>query len=138
MLYGHVYVAQVSVSHPEHFLKVLKEAESYDGPSMVTAYCPCRDHTVDLGDMVDLCREAVDSGYFPLYRYDPRLPQPFVMDSDIRQDVLPFLKKHPPEQTARDCEGTVRRHATRDPASQQDGQAVGGPCGTDPCEHADP
>ena len=93
MLYGHVYVAQVSVSHPEHFLKVLKEAESYDGPSMVTAYCPCRDHTVDLGDMVDLCREAVDSGYFPVYRYDPRLSQPFIMHSDIRQDVLPFLKK---------------------------------------------
>lgn len=93
MLYGHVYVAQVSISHPEHLLKVMKEAESYKGPSLVTAYCPCRDHSVDLGDMVQLCKEAVDTGYFPLYRYDPRQAQPFQLDSDIRQDVLPFLKR---------------------------------------------
>ena len=76
MTYEHVYVASVCLSNQSHLLQTLIEADRYDGPSFVVAYAPCIQQQVrpeGLNDMFDECRFAVDSGYWPLYRYNPDL-----------------------------------------------------------------
>lgn len=70
-----------------HALKAIKEAESYDGPSIVIAYAPCINHGIKGGMGRTQSREkaAVASGYWHLFRYDPRLEDegknPFQLDS---------------------------------------------------------
>ena len=88
MSYGYVYVAQVSIgSNKQHLLKVLNEAESYKGPSLVIAYAPCVNHGISagMGKSLEEGIKAVDSGYWHLYRFDPRLSEqgmnPFQLDS---------------------------------------------------------
>ncbi|MFH1101771.1 MAG: pyruvate:ferredoxin (flavodoxin) oxidoreductase [Methanobacteriota archaeon] len=88
MSYGYVYVASVSMgSNKNQFLKALKEAESYPGPSLIIAYAPCINHGIKqgMGKSQEEAKRAVDSGYWPLYRYDPRLvtegKKPFQLDS---------------------------------------------------------
>jgi len=74
MMYGHVYVARVAMGANEtQTLKAFLEAESYDGPSIIIAYCHCIAHGIDMVKGMDQQRLAVESGYWPLYRYDPRL-----------------------------------------------------------------
>jgi pyruvate-ferredoxin/flavodoxin oxidoreductase len=73
MTYGHVYVARIALGAKDaHAVKVLQEAEAFPGPSLIIAYAHCVAHGYDLTDGVDHQRMAVDSGYWPLYRYDPR------------------------------------------------------------------
>ena len=73
MMYGHVYVAQVALgSQLNHTLKALQEAEAYDGPSLVIAYSPCEEHGYDLAKSHEQMKDLVKSGFWPLYRYDPR------------------------------------------------------------------
>ncbi len=73
MSYGHVYVASVAMgSNDNHTVKALVEAESYDGPSLVIAYSHCIAHGYDLKNGFEQQKLAVDSGIWPLYRYDPR------------------------------------------------------------------
>ncbi|NLX62646.1 MAG: pyruvate:ferredoxin (flavodoxin) oxidoreductase, partial [Tissierellia bacterium] len=86
--YGYVYVAQVAMgANMNHLLKVLKEAESYDGPSLIIAYAPCINHGIKGGMGVSIAQEklAVETGYWHLYRFDPRRKEegknPFVLDS---------------------------------------------------------
>jgi pyruvate-ferredoxin/flavodoxin oxidoreductase len=88
MSYGYVYVAQVAMgaNHAQYF-NVLKEAEAYDGPSLVIAYAPCISHGLK-GGMGDSQREmklAVACGYWQMFRYNPLLEQegknPFTLDS---------------------------------------------------------
>nr|WP_308592763.1 pyruvate:ferredoxin (flavodoxin) oxidoreductase [uncultured Criibacterium sp.] len=86
--YGYVYVAQVAIgANKNHFLKVLKEAESYHGPSLIIAYAPCISHGLKEGMGRSIANEgkAVDAGYWHLYRYNPLLAQegknPFTLDS---------------------------------------------------------
>jgi len=88
MNYGYVYVASVALgSNMNHVLKVMKEAESYPGPSLIIAYAPCINHGIKKGMGKTLCEEklAVQVGYWPLYRFDPRLKEkdenPFSLDS---------------------------------------------------------
>ncbi|MBQ0042167.1 MAG: pyruvate:ferredoxin (flavodoxin) oxidoreductase [Lachnospiraceae bacterium] len=84
MTYGNVYVAQVAMgANPSQLLKVLKEAEEYDGPSLIIAYCPCQTHGIKAGmnSTMQEMKRAVESGYWPLYHYDPRLENPMVVDS---------------------------------------------------------
>jgi pyruvate-ferredoxin/flavodoxin oxidoreductase len=88
MTYGYVYVASVAMgSNKNQLIKALKEAESYPGPSLIIAYSPCINHGIKLGMGKTQYEEkiAVDSGYWPLYRYDPRLSEegknPFQLDS---------------------------------------------------------
>ncbi|MDY3868503.1 MAG: pyruvate:ferredoxin (flavodoxin) oxidoreductase [Pyramidobacter sp.] len=88
MSYGHVYVAQVALgADPAHLIKVLKEAESYDGPSLIIAYAPCINHGIVKGMSYAQpeSKLAVASGYWHLYRYDPRRAEkgenPFTLDS---------------------------------------------------------
>jgi pyruvate-ferredoxin/flavodoxin oxidoreductase len=73
MAYGHVYVAQVAFGAKDaQTVRAFVEAESYDGPSIIIAYCPCIAHGYDLADNLDHQNAVVDSGAWTLYRYDPR------------------------------------------------------------------
>ena len=80
--YGSVYVAQIALGadNPQT-VKALAEAESYDGPSLVIAYSHCIAHGIEMATAMAHQKEAADSGYWPLYRYDPRLDHPFQLDS---------------------------------------------------------
>ena len=88
MTYGYVYVAQVAMGASQNqFLKALREAEAYPGPSLIIAYSPCINHGLRMG--MDKSQEeqkfAVDAGYWHLYRYNPLLEKegknPFELDS---------------------------------------------------------
>ena len=88
MSYGYVYVAQVAMgADPAQTLKAIREAEAYDGPSIVICYCPCIEHGMKASMGLSQIEEkkAVECGYWHLYRYDPRLKEegknPFQMDS---------------------------------------------------------
>ena len=84
MVYGHVYVASVSMgANRMQTIKAMKEAEAYDGPSIVIAYSPCIEHGIKGGLTNHQKRQkaAVASGYWTLYRYNPELETPLVIDS---------------------------------------------------------
>lgn len=88
MSYGYVYVAQIAMgANQAQTLKTLIEAESYDGPSLVIAYAPCISHGIKGGMKQSQVREkeAVECGYWHMYRFDPRLEEagknPFQLDS---------------------------------------------------------
>ena len=71
--YGNVYVAHVAIGADNaQTVKVLAEAESWEGPSLVIAYSTCIAHGIDMSTSMTHQVEAVRSGYWPLYRYDPR------------------------------------------------------------------
>lgn len=75
MAYGHVYVAQVSLgANPMQALKAFQEAESYNGPSLIICYSPCQEHGIKggLSNAQIIEKKAVECGYFPIFRYDPR------------------------------------------------------------------
>lgn len=84
MEYGHAYVASVSMgANQMQTIKALKEAESYDGPSIVIAYCPCAEQGIK-GGLVKaplVQKAAVECGYVTLYRFDPRNEKPLTIDS---------------------------------------------------------
>jgi pyruvate-ferredoxin/flavodoxin oxidoreductase len=72
--YGNVYVAQVALgANDAHTLKTFIEAEAHDGPSLIIAYSHCIAHGIDMSKGMNQQKMAVDSGYWPLYRYDPML-----------------------------------------------------------------
>ena len=86
--YGYVYVAQVAMgANQNQFLKVIQEAESYDGPSLIICYAPCIAHGIKtgMGTTQRRSKEAVDAGYWHLWRFDPRVKaegkNPFFLDS---------------------------------------------------------
>lgn len=86
--YGYVYVAQVAMgANQGQTLKAIREAESYNGPSIVIAYSPCISHGLrkGMGHAQSEQKAAVESGYWHLWRYDPRLEEqglnPFQLDS---------------------------------------------------------
>ncbi len=73
MSYGHVYVARIAFgAKDQQTVQALQEAEAYDGPSLVIAYSHCIAHGYDLAFGADQQKRAVDSGVWPLYRFDPR------------------------------------------------------------------
>jgi pyruvate-ferredoxin/flavodoxin oxidoreductase len=88
MTYGYVYVAQVAMGASQNqFLKTLREAEAYPGPSLVIAYSPCINHGLREGmdKSQEQQKKAVDAGYWHLYRFNPLLEKegknPFELDS---------------------------------------------------------
>ena len=114
--YGYVYVAQVAMgSNQSQYFKALKEAEAYDGPSLIIAYSPCINHGLKngMGGTQNESKLAVESGYWHLFRYNPMLEaegkNPFELDSkepqwDKFQDFLKgevrytaLLKAYPEE-----------------------------------------
>jgi pyruvate-ferredoxin/flavodoxin oxidoreductase len=73
MTYGHVYVAQVAFgAKDEQTLKAFEEADSYRGTALIVAYSPCINHGYDLTFGAEQSKLAVDTGYWPLFRFDPR------------------------------------------------------------------
>jgi pyruvate-ferredoxin/flavodoxin oxidoreductase len=86
MTYGYVYVAQVAMgANARQTIQAFREAESYDGPSLIIAYSTCIAHGINMAKGMDQEELAVKSGYWPLYRYDPRLREqgenPLQLDS---------------------------------------------------------
>ena len=74
MSYGNIYVAQIALgANDAQALKALEEAESYDGPSLIIAYCHCINHGINMAEGLKHQKNAVDCGQWPLYRFDPRL-----------------------------------------------------------------
>jgi pyruvate-ferredoxin/flavodoxin oxidoreductase len=93
MTYGYVYVAQVAMgADPAQLVKAVKEAEEYDGPSVIIAYTPCSSHGICIGmhRVQEEMKRAVESGYWLLYRYDPRLEHPFHLDS--KAPTMPYTE----------------------------------------------
>ena len=88
MTYGYIYVAQVATgANQNQFFKAIKEAEAYDGPSIIIAYSPCIAHGIKSGMGSAQAEEkfAVEAGYWNLYRFNPDLEKqgksPFIFDS---------------------------------------------------------
>jgi pyruvate-ferredoxin/flavodoxin oxidoreductase len=88
MSYGYVYVAQVAMgANQSQYLKALREAEAYPGPSLIIAYSPCINHGIraGMGKTNEQQEHAVEAGYWSLYRYNPLLENegknPFQLDS---------------------------------------------------------
>ena len=85
MAYGHVYVASIAMgANKNQTLKAIKEAESYDGPSLIIAYSPCAEHGIKggLSNHQKTQAKAVECGYVTLYRFDPRNEEkPLTIDS---------------------------------------------------------
>ncbi|HOA25369.1 MAG TPA: thiamine pyrophosphate-dependent enzyme, partial [Aggregatilineales bacterium] len=93
MSYGNVYVAQVAMgANDTQTMRAFLEAESYDGPSLIIAYSHCIEHGYNLTQGLSQQELAVKSGYWPLYRFDPRLKEqgknPFQLDS--REPSIPL------------------------------------------------
>ncbi len=86
MSYGYVYVAQVSMgANMNQLMKAMKEAEAYNGPSLIIAYATCINHGVNMSNAMGEMKKAVDCGYWQLYRFNPTLADegknPFTLDS---------------------------------------------------------
>ncbi|WP_425805839.1 pyruvate:ferredoxin (flavodoxin) oxidoreductase [Desulfitobacterium sp. Sab5] len=95
MSYGYVYVAQIALgANMSQALKAIKEAEAYNGPSLIIAYAPCINHGLKAGMMksVSEAKKAVETGYWHLYRFNPDTAEqgknPFTIDS--KEPTAPF------------------------------------------------
>lgn len=101
MTYGNVYVAAVGLGYDfNQCVKAVKEAVSYNGPSLILAYAPCINHGIltGLSDTQGVIKNAVESGYWPIFRYDPRLKAlgkaPLIMDCNSDFELLDDFKKN--------------------------------------------
>jgi pyruvate-ferredoxin/flavodoxin oxidoreductase len=88
MTYGNIYVATVSMgANPNQVVKAFAEAEAYDGPSLILAYSHCIAHGIDMETGLDSQKDAVASGHFPLFRFNPELAaqgkNPLQLDSKL-------------------------------------------------------
>jgi len=98
MSYGYVYVASIAMgANKVQALKAIREAEAYNGPSIIIAYAPCINHGIDMAFTQQEEKKAVDSGYWMLYRFNPELKKegknPFILDSkEPKIPVVDFLK----------------------------------------------
>ena len=96
MSYGNVYVASICMgANRQQTLKAIQEAEAHNGPSIIIAYAPCIAHGIK-GDMrmsqVE-AKRAVDAGYWPLYRYNPNMENPFVWETkDATASFQDFIR----------------------------------------------
>ena len=95
MIYGNVYVAHVAMGSSDmQTLKAFLEAEAWNGPSLIIAYSHCIAHGYDMKHGLDQQKLAVQSGYWPLFRYNPALADegknPFLLDS--RAPAIPLQK----------------------------------------------
>jgi len=86
MSYGYIYIAKIALgANPQQAIKALVEAEAYDGPSLILCYAQCINHGIDMLEGYKEQKLAVDSGHWPLYRYNPMLAKegknPLQLDS---------------------------------------------------------
>ena len=92
MSYGYIYIACISMgANKNQALKAIREAEAFDGPSIIMAYAPCINHGFPMSQTMLEEKKAVDTGYWLLYRFNPDLKKegknPFVLDS--KKPTLP-------------------------------------------------
>ncbi|MGE5682520.1 MAG: pyruvate:ferredoxin (flavodoxin) oxidoreductase [Bacillota bacterium] len=114
MSYGNVYVGKVAMGANDlHTIKTFLEAEAYDGPSLIIAYSHCIAHGIDMAKGLDCQKAAVESGHWPLFRYNPELAaegkNPLKLDSKApkikveeyayNETRYTMLKKSNPEQS---------------------------------------
>ncbi len=95
MTYGNVYVAQIAMgANDAQTIKAIVEAEAYDGPSLIIAYSHCINHGINMAKGMEQQKLAVQSAYWPLFRFDPRRAakgeNPLVIDS--KAPALPLEK----------------------------------------------
>ncbi|MEL0454929.1 pyruvate:ferredoxin (flavodoxin) oxidoreductase [Flavobacteriaceae bacterium SZ-1-7] len=89
--YGNVYVAQVAMGAKDmQTLKAIEEAEAYDGPSLIIAYSHCGDHGYNLKDAAIHQEKAVETGYWPLFRFDPSKPKGKKFKLDSKAPAAPL------------------------------------------------
>jgi pyruvate-ferredoxin/flavodoxin oxidoreductase len=115
MNYGNVYVAQIAMGGSDvQTVRAFLEAESYDGPSLIIAYSHCIAHSIDMAKGMQQQKLAVESAYWPLYRFDPRLKAegriPLQLDSGAPKIPL---------QTYAYNEGRYRMLQQSDPATAE-------------------
>ncbi|MCL2497126.1 MAG: pyruvate:ferredoxin (flavodoxin) oxidoreductase [Symbiobacteriaceae bacterium] len=97
MSYGYVYVASVSMGASQtQFIRAISEGEAYPGPSLIIAYAPCINHVINMTNSQQIAKAAVESGYWPLYRYNPELEEnganPLLLDfKELTGDFQAFL-----------------------------------------------
>ena len=104
MAYGNVYVAQVAMGASDmQTVKALLEAEAWPGPSLVIAYSTCIAHGIDMATSMTHQKDAVRSGYWPLYRYNPGEARA------ARSTSTPSRRRMPLREFA--CQGGPLRHA---------------------------
>jgi pyruvate-ferredoxin/flavodoxin oxidoreductase len=127
MTYGNIYVARVSLANPAQCVKAFLEADAYDGPSLIIAYSHCIAHGINMTTAVDNCKDAVNCGYWPLFRYNPALAaegkNPLQLDSKdpsigfdefaSKQNRFRVLKKANPEHAEELMEASAKDAATR-------------------------
>ncbi len=115
MAYGDVYVAQVAMgANMTQVVKAFEEAEAHPGPSLIIAYSPCIAHGIDMSKMAGHQKMAVDSGYWPLYRYDPEREATGErgLRLDSRKPKIPFRE-------FAETEGRFAMLARSDPATAE-------------------
>jgi pyruvate-ferredoxin/flavodoxin oxidoreductase len=139
MSYGHVYVAKVAIGAKDaQTVKAFQEAESFPGPSLILAYSPCIAHGYDLAMSAEQTKLAVETGYWPLFRYDPRRVEQglnaLAMDSNAPKGELSRFtsnearfriveKQHPEafkQMMAEATEENTRRYAAYEKLSRLD------------------
>ena len=90
--YGDVYVAQIALGGDNaQAVRALWEAEQYPGPALLIAYSHCIEHGIEMEQGMLHQKDAVDTGYWPLYRYDPRQAKPLRLDSRRKRPLTEFL-----------------------------------------------
>ena len=98
MTYGTIYVARVALgARDTQTLQALREAESFPGPSLIIAYAHCIAHGISMSEGMDHQKLAVETGYWPLYRFDPRRAargeSPLVLDSPApKLDLVSYTR----------------------------------------------
>jgi pyruvate-ferredoxin/flavodoxin oxidoreductase len=128
MSYGNIYVAQVAYgSNMTQLVKAFQEAEAYEGPSLIIAYAHCIAHGIDMGTATDLHKDAVESGFWPLYRFNPSLAEigknPLQLDSKsptgdleefmYKQNRFRALRQSNPDRAAMLLDAIKRDVSTR-------------------------
>ncbi|HHQ4441055.1 TPA: pyruvate:ferredoxin (flavodoxin) oxidoreductase [Aeromonas veronii] len=101
MMYGHVYVAQISLgAQMNQTVKAIQEAEAYPGPSLIIAYSPCEEHGYDMAESHEQMKQLTATGFWPLYRFDPRRADegklPLALDSRAPNASLAETLRHEP------------------------------------------
>lgn len=89
--YGNVYVAQIAMGAKDmQSLKAIQEAAAYPGPSLIIAYAHCGEHGYELNHAVSQQEKAIDSGYWPLFRFDPSKPKGKRFSLDSKAPSIPL------------------------------------------------
>jgi pyruvate-ferredoxin/flavodoxin oxidoreductase len=89
--YQNVYVAQIAIGAKDlQTLKAIEEAAAYPGPSVIIAYSHCGEHGYDLKHGADQQVKAVESGYWPLFRFDPQQPKGKKFRLDSKKPTIPL------------------------------------------------